>query len=75
MRAACILAPDSAGKSNAARMAMIAMTTSNSISVKASLKNNPPAGWRRPQATRRKPVVEDFRGIGFASTLYRFQLL
>ena len=33
------------------------------------------AGWRMLQSARRKPVVENFRGIGFSPTLYRFQLL
>jgi hypothetical protein len=75
MRAACILAPASAGKSKAARMAMTAMTTSNSTSVKAPTEKNFPAGRLMFQAVTRQPVVENLRGIGFAATLYRFRFL
>lgn len=56
-------------------MAMIAITTSNSTSVKAPMKKNFPAGRLMFQAVTRQPVVENFRGIGFAATLYRFRFL
>ena len=72
MRNACILAPESAGKSKAARMAMTAMTTSNSISVKAPVEKNLPIGRPMFRAVIRKPVVVNFRGIAFSATLYPF---
>jgi hypothetical protein len=69
------LAPASAGKSKAARMAMTAMTTSNSTSVKAPVKKNLPAGSRMLQVASRKPVVEDFLNIGFTASYNLFQFL
>jgi hypothetical protein len=54
---------------------MIAMTTSSSTNVKASLKKCFSAGHPILQVVIRKPVVENFRGIGFAPTLYPFRFL
>jgi hypothetical protein len=51
------------------------MTTNNSTNVKAPLGKNLPAGWRMLQVASRKPVVDNFRGIGFAATLYLFRFL
>jgi len=39
------------------------------------MKKNFPAGRLMFQAVTRQPVVESFRGIGFAATLYRFRFL
>jgi len=39
------------------------------------MKKNLPVGRRMLQVARRKPVVENFRGIGFAATLYLFRFL
>jgi hypothetical protein len=54
---------------------MTAMTTNNSTNVKAPLGKNLPAGWRMLQVASRKPVVENFLGIGFAPILHLFQFL
>jgi hypothetical protein len=72
MRAACILAPIRVGKSSEARIAMIAMTTSNSMSVKAAAGKNIPPVCRTFLTGTRQPVVKNFRGIGLTATLYLF---
>ena len=74
---ACCLAFASVGSSNDARMAMIAITTSNSIKVNAALTGLPPRlqqlrqGWRRSPSGSAKPEAAPnvFAFIIFPPTL------
>jgi hypothetical protein len=56
-------------------MAMIAMTTSSSTSVKASAEIKLRARSRAFLAGARQSVFEDFRGMGLAANLYQFRFL
>jgi hypothetical protein len=53
-------------------MAMMAMTVSSSTSVKAFGQRKTPSARLQLPVVNDKPVVENFRVIGFIGNVYRF---